>query len=92
MRCVMDWDDQEITAYVGRTEIIDMDSPSKVGESVNLTLDNMEFTVKITSIEGSNYAGNVVRIGPEPKLEAAGIKRNDNVTFQANHIRRIYRE
>lgn len=87
----MTWDKHEGSKhYVGKVPL-DMNSPPAVGETARLTKEGYEFDVEIKGVSGPSLSGVVTRIGPEPAIEAAGIKRGDAVSFQAIHIHTLYR-
>ncbi len=87
----MEWDKYEgIKSFFGKLPV-DMNSPPRVGEKVRLTSDGFEFEVEITHVTAPELRGIVRRIGPQPLLEAIGIKRGESVSFQPIHIETLYR-
>lgn len=87
----MTWDKHEGTKHFCGNAPVDMNSPPAIGETARLTKDGYEFDVEIKEISGSELSGVVTRIGPQPAIEAVGIKRGDAVNFQAVHIHTLYR-
>lgn len=87
----MTWDKHEGSKnFVGNVPV-DMNSPPAVGETARLTKDGYEFDVEIEGTTGAELSGVVTRIGPQPAVEAAGIKRGDTVSFHAVHVHTLYR-
>lgn len=71
---------------------IDMNSPPVIGEIARLTKKGYEFDIEIQDTSREALSGVVTRIGPQPAIEAAGIKRGDVVSFYTGHIHALYLE
>ena len=87
----MTWDRHEGSKHFVANVPVDMNSPPAVGDTARLSKDDYEFDVEITAISGAELSGTVTRIGPQPAIEAAGIKRGDTVSFNSVHIHTLYR-
>lgn len=86
------WDENKGTfSYFGKAPI-DMDSPIRIGEKAKLSKEDYIFEVEITDINNQVFKGNVLTIGEIPTLEALGIKRGDEVTFNESNIKVLYRK
>lgn len=70
---------------------IDTDSSPRIGEVARLTHQGFEFDVQITATENNELSGRITRIGPDPAIEAAGLKRGDVVQFKLSDIETLYR-
>lgn len=68
-----------------------MDSPPVIGDLADLTTLGHEFRVEITAAAGGVFTGIVRLIGPAPAVEAAGVRRDDTVTFSESNIKALRR-
>jgi hypothetical protein len=57
-----------------------------VGDRVRLEFENCSFDVEIENAEENRYIGRVHSIGPEPILEAHGVRRGDRVDFALDNV------
>lgn len=87
----MTWDNHDGSMHFVGNVPIDMNSPPTTGETARLTKGGYEFDVEIKDASGAALSGVVTRIGPQPAIEAAGIKRGDIVSFHTDHIHTLYR-
>lgn len=82
----------DVTHYISSgVECTDTDSPISPGESVLIRKGDNEFKVLVNIVEGNNYNGTVLSIGPTPSLEAQGTKRGQTITFNQMHVFCVYR-
>lgn len=84
------WDDHNGPAHFVGELPIDMNSPPMIGEVARLTDRGFEFDVEITSVEGENLSGRVIRIGPDPAIEVLGVKLGDVVRFRPSQVQILY--
>jgi len=65
---------------------VDMDSPPAIGDRVTLQKSGFSFEVLLTAAAFAHLCGTIECIGPEPAVEALGIKCGDRVVFQSCNV------
>ncbi|KYN87781.1 hypothetical protein ATY36_02795 [Vibrio cidicii] len=87
----MEWDDVGGPLTYFGTVPVDMDSDIEVGEHAKLKAGDIEVKVRIINVLDDSFEGEVTEIGPDPRIEADGLRRGDVIDFIEQNIVTLYR-